>query len=62
MPVSIPANSSAEIYRPASSLKDIEEGNKAISTIKEIEYLHNVKGSLVLKCLQAIMCLNFKNE
>ncbi|MFN0293655.1 alpha-L-rhamnosidase [Pedobacter helvus] len=47
--VAIPSNSTAEIHIPSSSLKNIQENSKPISSINEITYLRTEKGRQVFE-------------
>jgi alpha-L-rhamnosidase len=46
--VTIPANCTAMVYVPASNVKTVTEGGKAIGKVKELTFLKEEKGYVVL--------------
>jgi len=57
--ISVPANTCAEIYIPESSKDNIQENGNPISTIKDIQYLHDENGKVVYKVPSGNYTFNF---
>lgn len=47
--ITIPANTTAEIFVPAASINDITEGGKKVTEIKEIRFIHMEDGRAVFQ-------------
>ena len=58
----VPGNTTATLYLPAASLRDVREGEKLIRKCKGIEYIGEGSGQVVLKLLPGSYSFEVKKE